>query len=100
MSATQESAAKSRAPAPHAYGRPVVVEVLVRVKALAFLEAEGGYSVVVPEIDGCVTQGETIAEVEHMAKELAETLLEMRHDEHREAATRRLTEPLESEVGA
>ena len=98
MSTAQESIPTTQA-APHVYGRPVVVEVLVRVKALAFREAEGGYSVVVPEIDVCVTQGETIEEVEHMAKELAETLLDMRHDEEREAATRFLTDPLESEAG-
>jgi predicted RNase H-like HicB family nuclease len=59
----------------------------------------GGYSVVVPEIDGCVTQGETIEEVEHMTKELAETLLDMRHDERREAVRRLHTDPLDSEIG-
>lgn len=47
-----------------------------------------------------MTQGETIEEVEHMAKELAEALLDMRHDEKREAATRLLTDPLGGEAGA
>ena len=36
---------------------PVVVEVKVTIKALAFKEADGGYSVVVPELPGCVTVG-------------------------------------------
>ena len=99
MSRTISPVEKDKASAPSLYGRPVVVEVLVRVKALAFREADGGYSVVIPEIDGCVTQGETIEEVERMAKELADTLLEMRHDEKRDEATRLLTEPMESEIG-
>ena len=99
MPATQGTRTADLAPPPHVYGRPVVVEVLVRVKALAFLEAEGGYSVVVPEIEGCVTQGETIEDVERMARELAETLLDMRHDENRDFATKLLTEPLDSEHG-
>ena len=33
------------ATAPHVYGPPVVVEVKVTIKALAFQEADGGYSV-------------------------------------------------------
>jgi len=43
--------------AAHTYGRPVVVEVNVTIKALAFKEADGGYSVVDPELPGCVTVG-------------------------------------------
>ena len=35
----------------------VVVEVKVTIKALAFKEADGEYSVVVPELPGCVTVG-------------------------------------------
>ena len=41
----------------HKYDSPVVVEVKVTIKALAFKEADGGYSVVVSELPGCVTVG-------------------------------------------
>ena len=41
----------------HTYGPLVVVEVKVTIKALAFKEADGGYSVVVPELPSCVTVG-------------------------------------------
>ncbi len=33
------------------------------------LEAEGGYTVIVPSLPGCVTWGETIEEAKKMAKE-------------------------------
>ena len=93
--------ASTQAPAPatepHAYGPPVVVEVLVKVRALAFAEPQGGYSVVVPEIPGCVTQGEDIADVEAMVRDLADALLEMKHDELRDQAIRDVTEPLPGE---
>ena len=44
--ATHEPAAKAK---PHVYGPPVAVVVKVEVTALAFLEADGRYSVVAPE---------------------------------------------------
>ena len=72
---------------------PVVVEVMVKVRALAFPEPGGGYSVVVPEIDGCVTEGDSIEDVEFMVRDLAETLLEMKHDEARERVVREMNEP-------
>lgn len=84
--------------APPTYDAPVVVEVMVKVRALAFAEPEGGYSVVVPEIPGCVTQGEDIAEVEAMVRDLADALLEMRHDESREQAVRAMNAPLPGEA--
>ena len=51
--ATHETAAG----AAHTYGPPVVVEVKVTIKALAFKEADIGYSVIVPELPGCMTVG-------------------------------------------
>ena len=51
--ATHETAGS----AAHTYAPPVVVEVKVTIKALAFKEADGEYSVVVPELPGCVTVG-------------------------------------------
>jgi hypothetical protein len=41
----------------HTYDSPVVVEVKVTIKALAFKEADIGYSVIVPELPGCMTVG-------------------------------------------
>ena len=54
MSAATHETAGSVA---HTYGPPVVFEVKVRIKALAYKEADGGYSVVDPELPGCVTVG-------------------------------------------
>jgi len=39
-------------------------------------EAEGGYSVFVPELPSVATQGETVEEAEAMAKEAIELYLE------------------------
>ncbi len=77
---------------------PVVVEVQVTVKALAFPEPDGGDSVVVPEVPGCVTQGEDIDEVRAMAAELAEALLDMAHEREKDRAIRDLFCPLPSEA--
>ena len=51
--ATHETAGS----AAHTYGPPVVVEVKVTIRALAYKEADGGYSVVDPELPGCMTVG-------------------------------------------
>jgi predicted RNase H-like HicB family nuclease len=39
-------------------------------------EPEGGFTVIVPSISGCVTFGETLEEAIHMAKEAIELYLE------------------------
>lgn len=44
-------------------------------------EAEGGFSVSVPDLPGCHTQGETIEEATDMAKEAIEGYLESLADE-------------------
>jgi len=46
-------------------------------------EAEGGYTVTVPSLPGCVTYGDTIEEAIEMAKEAIELYLESlkEHDE-------------------
>ena len=46
-------------------------------------EAEGGYTVIVPSLPGCVTYGDTIEEAIEMAKEAIELYLESlkEHDE-------------------
>jgi predicted RNase H-like HicB family nuclease len=83
---------------PHIYGPPVVVDVKVTIKALAFREADGGYSVVVPELPGCVTEGDDIEEVQAMVVEAAEGWLAAAHDHNREQAIHDVTEPLPSEA--
>ena len=86
-------AAQGQSVRPHTYGPPVVVEVMVKVRALAFEEAEGGYSVAVPELPGCFTQGETIEEVQAMARDAAEAWLASQHDHRRAGVIRDVTGP-------
>jgi predicted RNase H-like HicB family nuclease len=71
-------------PAPPVGGHPITIEVKVRLQAIALPEADGGYSVVVPALPGCVTQGETIEEVVANVVEAAEGWLEAAHDQERE----------------
>jgi len=97
MSTAHQTAAP---PEAHVYGPPVVVEVLVRVQALAFQEADGGYSVVVPELPGCVTEGDDIENVQAMVREAADGWLAAGHDQNRERAIRNVTEPLPSEFAS
>jgi predicted RNase H-like HicB family nuclease len=94
MSTAHEPIAKAPA---HVYAPPVVVEVKVTVKALAFREADGGYSIVVPELPGCVSEGDTIEEAQANIVEAAEGWLAAGHDENRERAIRITTEPFPSE---
>jgi predicted RNase H-like HicB family nuclease len=78
----------------HVYDPPTVVEVQVTVQALVFREADGGYSVVVPELPGCVSQGETTEEAASNIAEAAGGWLAAQHDYYREKAIRDITEPL------
>jgi antitoxin HicB len=38
-------------------------------------EAEGGYTVIIPALKGCVTYGETVEEAAESAKEVVESYL-------------------------
>lgn len=78
----------------HVYDRPTVVEVKVTVQALAFREADGGYTIVVPELPGCVSQGETMEEAASNIAEAAGGWLASQHDYYRDKAIRDVTEPL------
>ena len=93
--ATQEPAAKVE---PHVYGPPVVVEVKVTIQALAFREADGRYSIVVPELPGCVSYSDTIDEAAGRIAEAADGWLACQHDYPREDRIRSVTEPLPSEL--
>jgi len=62
----------------------ITVEVKIRLQALAIPEAVGGYSVIVPSLPGCVTQGETIEEVTANVVEAAEGWLAAGHDHNKD----------------
>ena len=57
--------------------RPLSYRILLRK------EPEGGYTVIVPSLPGCVTYGENIEEAMEMAKEAIELYIESlkEHDE-------------------
>lgn len=71
---------------------PVTVEVKVRLQALAFLESDGGYSIVVPALPGCVSQADSIEDVQTNVVEAAEGWLATGHDRAKEAAIRMVVE--------
>jgi len=49
---------------------------LLSYKVLLRKEPEGGYTVIVPSLPGCVTYGDTIEEAIEMAKEAIELYIE------------------------
>jgi predicted RNase H-like HicB family nuclease len=63
---------------------PITVEVKVRLQALAILEAAGGYSVIVPALPECVSEGDTIEEVMANVVEAAEAWLAAGHDHNKD----------------
>jgi predicted RNase H-like HicB family nuclease len=69
-------------------GQVITIEVKVRLQALAITEADGGYSVIVPALPGCVTQGDTIEEVQANLVEAAEGWLDSQHDHNKEERLR------------
>ena len=77
QSAVPEAAGVSP-PAPAAH--PFTVEVRVRLQALAVPEPEGGYSVIVPALPGCVTDAETVEQVLKNLRDVAELWLNAGHD--------------------
>jgi len=44
--------------------------------AVLFPDAEGGYTVVIPALPGCITEGDTVEEAMAMAKEAIELYVE------------------------
>lgn len=70
--------------------RPVTVEAKVRVEAVAVPEPGGGYSVVVPALPGCLTQGADLDEVRANLIEAAEGWLAVAHDREKDQAVRDL----------
>ena len=81
MSQAPTDAGLAPAPAsPPAAGRPIPAEVSVRLVAILHPEAAGGFSVEVPALPGCWTQGETVEEALDNAVDAAEGWLLARHD--------------------
>ena len=68
--------------------RPITLEVRVRVQAMAIPEEDGGYSVFIPALPGCVSEGDTIEEAQAGIVEAAEGWLASQHDRRKAEALR------------
>jgi antitoxin HicB len=64
---------------------------LLSYKILLRKEPEGGYTVIVPSLPGCVTYGNTIEEAIEMAKEAIELYIESLKDHGEEVPTEERT---------
>jgi len=60
---------------------------MISYRILLKKEPEGGYTVTVPSLNGCVTYGKTIEEAIEMAKEAIELYLESLKSHHEEMPT-------------
>ena len=65
---------------------PFTVEVRVRLRALVVPEPDGRYSVIVPALPGCVTQGDSVEEIQANVVEAAEVWLSAGFDLNRDDA--------------
>ena len=81
LAAAPTNASKAIGELPNG-GHPITVVVKVALQAIALPEADGGYSVIVPALQGCVTEGDTIEEVEANIVEAAEAWLTVTHDQN------------------
>jgi len=62
--------------------KPLAINFTVTLTALVYPEPEaGGFSVEVPALPGCYTQGETLEEVQARVKEAAQGWLDSLHEE-------------------
>lgn len=52
--------------------RPITLTISIRVEALVWPDPDGGYSAEVPALPGCITEGETLEEIETNLVEAAE----------------------------
>ncbi len=71
---------------------PFTVEVKVRVRAIVVPEADGRYSVIVPALPGCVTQGDSVEEVQANIVEASEAWLSAGFELNREEALKLVLE--------
>jgi predicted RNase H-like HicB family nuclease len=82
---------------PHVYASPVAIVVPLQVTALAFQEADGRFSVVIPELPGCYSAADTVDDVAANAAEAARGWIAVEHDRRRDEAARKITEALDGE---
>lgn len=54
----------------------------MRIKAIVHQAEEGGYWAEVPALPGCITEGDTIEELESNLKDAIEGWLEVANDNH------------------
>lgn len=71
---------------------PVVVDLNVRIQALAIREADGRYSIIIPALPGCYSAAETIDEIQANVVEAAEGWLASQHDMRKAEALKAATE--------
>jgi len=64
-----------------------VINVRLSYRILLRKEPEGGYTVIVPSLPGCITYGETIEEAIEMAKEAIELYIESLREHGEEIPT-------------
>ena len=68
-------------------GRPITLDVTVRLQAIALPEGDGGFTVVIPAL-GCATEGDTIEQAQANAVEAAEGWLMSQHKRMKDVAIR------------
>jgi predicted RNase H-like HicB family nuclease len=78
MSTAHQGETEQGADAPQV--KPVKVVFSVKLTALAYPEPDGGYSVRVPALPGCFTEGDDMDQVREMVAEAAEGWLAVKHD--------------------
>jgi predicted RNase H-like HicB family nuclease len=58
------------------------VHVYMKIKAIVHQAEEGGYWAEVPALPGCITEGDTMEELENNLKDAIEGWLEVANDNH------------------
>ncbi len=71
----------------------MMVEVRVRLKAVAIRERDGRYSIAVPALPGCYSASEGIDDIKRNITEAAEVWLAAQDDRARDETVRKMTEP-------
>jgi predicted RNase H-like HicB family nuclease len=71
---------------------PFSLKVKVEIETIVIPEANGGYSVIVPALSGCSSQGDTLDEVKANVIEATELWLECAHEERAEQALKNAKE--------
>ena len=64
----------------------------MKIKALVYPAEEGGYWAEVPALPGCITEGETMEELEHNLKDAIQSWLEVANDNHTSESNAQIVE--------